>query len=270
MENISFELKNIHVQFLDKDILTIPQAAIYQFDRIGIVGKNGAGKSTLLKLLTGQLIPQQGNVKEHVDYYYFEQTSPAVTQHNIDIAILHKLKAVDPHSGGELTRLKLSQAFSHYYEALIFDEPTTHLDQEGIRFLQDQLRDYYGAVVLVSHDRNLPDSVVTTIWEVNDGQVSVYSGNYSDYSAQKEREKHEQAAAHEKYVREKAHLEKAVAEKLKKAEKITEAKKLSKKKRRLKRIECLKQNPKEQAKKRLIARQRRWKNESNSFLLSRK
>ncbi|MGA4515805.1 ribosomal protection-like ABC-F family protein [Solibacillus silvestris] len=229
MENLSFELKNIHVQFLDKDILTIPQLAIYQFDRIGIVGKNGAGKSTLLKILTGQLVPQQGNVSSHVDYYYFEQTSPAFTQDNIDIALLHKLKAVDPHSGGELTRLKLSQAFSHYYEALIFDEPTTHLDQEGIRFLQDQLRDYYGAVVLVSHDRNLLDSVVTTIWEVNDGQVSVYSGNYSDYAAQKEREKHEQAAAHEKYVREKAHLEKAVAEKMKKAEKITEAKKLSKK-----------------------------------------
>ncbi|WP_079526241.1 ribosomal protection-like ABC-F family protein [Solibacillus isronensis] len=229
MENLSFELKNIHVQFLDKDILTIPQLAIYQFDRIGIVGKNGAGKSTLLKLLTGQLIPQQGNVNAHVDYYYFEQTSPAVTQDNIDIALAYKLKAVDPHSGGEQTRLKLTQAFSHYYEAMLFDEPTTHLDQDGIRFLQEQLRYYYGAVVIVSHDRNLLDSVVTSIWEVNDGHVTVYSGNYSDYAAQKEREKQEQAAAHEKYVREKAHLEKAVAEKMKKAEKITEAKKMSKK-----------------------------------------
>lgn len=229
MENLSFELKNIHVQFLDKDVLTIPQLAIYQFDRIGIVGKNGAGKSTLLKLLTGQLIPQQGNVNALVDYFYFEQTSPAIKQDNINIALAHKLKAVDPHSGGEQTRLKLSQAFSHYYEAMLFDEPTTHLDQDGIRFLQEQLRYYYGAVVIVSHDRNLLDSIVTTIWEVNDGHVSVYSGNYSDYAAQKEREKQEQAAAHEKYVREKAHLEKAVAEKMKKAEKITEAKRMSKK-----------------------------------------
>ncbi|WP_339176125.1 ABC-F type ribosomal protection protein [Solibacillus sp. FSL R5-0691] len=229
MENLSFELKNILVQFLDKDVLTIPQLAIYQFDRIGIVGNNGAGKSTLIKLLTGQLIPQQGNVNAHVDYYYFEQTSPAVTDDNIDIALVHKLKAVDPHSGGEQTRLKLSQAFSHYYEAMLLDEPTTHLDQDGIKFLQEQLRYYYGAVVIVSHDRNLLDSVVTTIWEVSDGYVTVYSGNYSDYAAQKEREKLEQAAAHEKYVREKAHLEKAVAEKMKKAEKITEAKRMSKK-----------------------------------------
>lgn len=140
MENLSFELKNILVQFLDKDVLTIPQLAIYQFDRIGIVGNNGAGKSTLLKLLTGQLIPQQGNVNAHVDYYYFEQTSPAVTDDNIDIALVHKLKAVDPHSGGEQTRLKLSQAFSHFYEAMLLDEPTTHLDQDGIKFLQEQLR----------------------------------------------------------------------------------------------------------------------------------
>lgn len=229
MENLNFELKNIHVQFLDKDVLTIPQLAIYQFDRIGIVGKNGAGKSTLLKLLTGQLIPQQGNVNALVDYFYLEQTSPAILQDNIDIALAHKLKAVDPHSGGEQTRLKLSQAFSHYYEALLFDEPTTHLDQEGIRFLQEQLRYYYGAVVIVSHDRKLLDSIVTTIWEVSEGHVTVYSGNYSDYAAQKEREKQEQAAAHEKYIREKAHLEKAVAEKMKKAGKITEAKKMSKK-----------------------------------------
>ncbi|MER2120201.1 MAG: ribosomal protection-like ABC-F family protein [Solibacillus sp.] len=229
MENLSFELKNIHVQFLDKDVLTIPQLAIYQFDRIGIVGKNGAGKSTLLKLLTGQLIPQQGNVNAHVDYFYFKQTSPAVIQDNIDITLAHKMKAVDPHSGGEQTRFKLSQAFSHYYEAMLLDEPTTHLDQDGIRFLQEQLRYYYGAVVIVSHDRNLLDSIVTTIWEVNDGHVSIYSGNYSDYAEQKEREKQEQAAAHDKYVREKAHLEKAVAEKMKKAEKITEAKKMSKK-----------------------------------------
>lgn len=229
MKNLSFELKDIHVQFLDKDLLSIPQMAIYQFDRIGIVGKNGAGKTTLLKLLTGQFIPQQGYVNALVDYFYFEQTSPAVTQDNIDIALAHKLKAVDPHSGGEQTRLKLTQAFSHYYEALLFDEPTAHLDQDGVRFLQEQLRYYYGAVVLVSHDRNLLDSIVTTIWEVNDGHISVYSGNYSDYAAQKEREKQEQAAAHEKYIREKAHLEKAVAEKMNKAEKITEAKKMAKK-----------------------------------------
>ncbi|AWE07177.1 hypothetical protein DCE79_07060 [Lysinibacillus sp. 2017] len=186
MENVCFELKNIHVQFLDRDLLAIPKLAVHQFDRIGIVGKNGAGKSTLLKLLAGALAPQLGSVKAHVDYYYFEQTAPAHTPHYIDVALKHKLNAVNPHSGGELTRLKLTQVFSHYYDALLLDEPSSHLDKNGIDFLQEQLQHYYGAVLLISHNRNLLDHVVTTIWEINEGHVSVYSGNYSDYEAQKD------------------------------------------------------------------------------------
>ncbi len=227
MENICFELKNINVQFLDKDILDIPKLAVHQFDRIGIVGKNGAGKSTLLKLLAGVITPQLGSVMAHVDYYYFEQTTPALEQHYIDITLKHKLQAVNPHSGGELTRLKLTQTFSHYYEALLLDEPTSHLDKNGIDLLQEQLQHYYGAVLLISHDRNLLDHIVTTIWEVNEGKISIYSGNYSDYEAQKELERLQQHAAHEKYTREKNHLEKAATDKMKKAEKITQSNTLS-------------------------------------------
>lgn len=234
MENIFFELKNIHIQFLDKDILSIPHLTVHQFDRIGIVGKNGAGKSTLVKLIAGELHPQQGNVTVHTDFYYFEQTNLALSDQDIDVALQHKLHAVDPHSGGELTRQKLAQAFSHYYEALLLDEPTTHLDKEGIRFLQDQLRYYYGALLLISHDRLLLDEVVTTIWEVDDGKITVYSGNYSDYEAQKELEKQQQQEAYEKYNKEKAHLEKAAADKMKKAEKITQANNMSKKETRAK------------------------------------
>jgi macrolide transport system ATP-binding/permease protein len=229
MENINFELKNIHIQFLDKDILSIPHLTVHQFDRIGIVGKNGAGKSTLLKLIAGELQPQKGSVTVHTDFYYFEQTNLALSNQDIDIALQHKLHAVDPHSGGEHTRQKLAQAFSHYYEALLLDEPTTHLDKDGIHFLQDQLRYYYGSLLLISHDRMLLDDVVTTIWEVNNGKVTVYSGNYSDYEAQKELEKQQHQEAYYKYMREKAHLEKAAADKMKKAEKITQANNMSKK-----------------------------------------
>lgn len=229
MENINFELKNIHVQFLDKDILTIPHLTVHQFDRIGIVGKNGAGKSTLLKLISGELQPQQGKIAVHTDFYYFEQTNLARSNLDIDMALQHKLHAVDPHSGGELTRQKLAQAFSHYYEALLLDEPTTHLDKDGIHFLQDQLRYYYGSLLLISHDRMLLDEAVTTIWEVDDGKVTVYSGNYSDYEAQKELEKQQHQDAYYQYLREKAHLEKAAADKMKKAEKITQANNMSKK-----------------------------------------
>src|SRR5699024_3330444 len=125
-------------------------------------------------------------------------------------------------SGGEQTKVKLAQLFTHYYEALLIDEPTTHLDQDGIAFLQEQLRYYYGALVLISHDRALLDDLVTTIWEVEDGKVTVYPGNYTNYAALKQQENVQQAEAYEQYRKEKLRLEKAVQEKKEKARKITQ------------------------------------------------
>lgn len=202
--------------YLDKEILKIERLAVHQFDRIGIVGKNGAGKSTLLKLLANNIKPTRGTVKLHVEGGYFEQLGPTVVE--ADGALLGRL-AVPQYSeelsGGEQTRLKLAQLFTHYYEALLIDEPTTHLDQEGISFLLDELRYYYGALVLISHDRAVLDSLVTTVWEVNDGVVHVYSGNYSDYQTQKQLEREQQSQSHEQFVKEKNRLEKAVQEKMK-------------------------------------------------------
>ena len=134
----------------------------------------------------------------------------------------------DQLSGGEQTRLKLAQLFTHYHEALLIDEPTTHLDRDGISFLLDELRHYYGALVLISHDRAVLDELVTTIWEVHEGEVHVYSGNYSDYKEQKQMELEQQRQAHEQFVKEKSRLERAAHEKMKKAEKITQTTNMSK------------------------------------------
>src|SRR5690625_3457332 len=99
--------------------------------------------------------------------------------------------------GGEQTRKKLAQLFTNYYEALLIDEPTTHLDQEGISFLLDELRYYYGALVFISHDRTILNELVTTIWEVDEGVVHVYSGNYDEYVEQKQLEREHQSQAYE-------------------------------------------------------------------------
>jgi len=222
MEQICFELENIEVTLLDKEIVKLDRLAIYQFDRIGIVGKNGAGKSTLLKLLAGEKVPTKGRVRRHVECGYFEQVAapkPIIAEQSL----LGKLKVPKDSqslSGGEQTRLKLAQLFTRYHEALLIDEPTTHLDHEGISFLTDELKYYFGALVLISHDRALLDNLVTTIWEVEDGKVRVYSGNYSDYLAQKELEREQQILAREQYIKEKNRLEKVVHEKMKMAEKI--------------------------------------------------
>ncbi|MEK9199283.1 MULTISPECIES: Msr family ABC-F type ribosomal protection protein [Bacillales] len=231
MEQICFELQQVEVTFLDKEILKIERLAIHQFDRIGIVGKNGAGKSTLLKLLAGIVQPAKGKIHRHIESGYFEQLEAPSTI-EADVALLGKLGVPkDSHqlSGGEQTRLKLAQLFTHYYEALLIDEPTTHLDQEGISFLLDELKYYYGALVLISHDRAVLDELVTTIWEIEEGEVHVYSGNYSEYLAQKKVEQQLQRQAHEQFIKEKGRLEKAAQEKMKKAEKVAQAGRLSKK-----------------------------------------
>lgn len=231
MEQICFELKNVEVTYLDKEVLQIERLAVHQFDRIGIVGKNGAGKSTLLKLLTGMIQPSIGKVNRHIECGYFEQIE-APTVQEADSALLGKLSVpqhVNQLSGGEQTRLKLAQLFTHYYEALLIDEPTTHLDQNGISFLLAELRYYYGALMLISHDRTVLDELVTTIWEVQEGKVRVYSGNYSEYMKQKQLEREQQIQEHEQFIKEKSRLEKAAQEKMKKAEKIAQEGRMSKK-----------------------------------------
>lgn len=230
MEQICFEIENVEVTYLDKEILKLGRLAIHQFDRIGIVGKNGTGKSTILKILAGHVQPTKGKVHRHVECGYFEQLDEPKA-HEADPALLGKLaipKDSVQLSGGEQTRMKLAQLFTHYYEALLIDEPTTHLDQDGISFFLDEHRHYYGALVLVSHDRAVLDELATTIWEIDGGEVRVYAGNYSAYEAQKQLEREQQQQAHEQFVKEKSRLDKAAQEKMKKAQKVAQAGRMSK------------------------------------------
>lgn len=228
MEQLCLELKDIEVSFLDQVVLDIPKLSVYQFDRIGLVGKNGGGKSTLLKVMNGSIRPNKGQVNRLVDFGYFEQTTKPV-ESEVNYELLGKLSVpqtdIEQLSGGEQTRMKLAQLFSTYHEGLLIDEPTTHLDASGTDYLIEELRYYYGALVLVSHDRYVLDQLVTKIWEVADGKITEYTRNYSDYVAQKELEKIQQQEQHEKYVKEKSRLLKAAEEKRKKADKVTQASK---------------------------------------------
>ncbi|SHI51919.1 macrolide transport system ATP-binding/permease protein [Clostridium amylolyticum] len=216
--------KDIRVEFTGRDILDIDELEIYDYDRIGLVGANGAGKSTLLKVLLGELTLPGCKINRLGGFSYIPQLDEVTLQEEKDFALMGKLNVhqleVQTMSGGEETRFKLSQALSKQVHGILADEPTSHLDREGIDFLIGQIKCFSGALLVISHDRYFLDEVVDKIWELKDGRITEYWGNYSDYLRQKEEERKSQAAKYEQFVAERDRLEQAAEEKRKQARKI--------------------------------------------------
>jgi ATP-binding cassette subfamily F protein uup len=191
-------------------------------DRIGVVGRNGAGKSTLLSLLAGLtqpdtgrvatatglrlgFLPQSDQLTGTVAEIVFGARGPEVTPWEADPrarAIVTELlpglsmdAAAGQLSGGERRRVALASLLVAERDVLLLDEPTNHLDIEAIDWLGRHLRDRAGAVIVVSHDRWLLDTVCDRTWEIDRGQVHSAEGGYSAYVlAQAERERGEEAA----------------------------------------------------------------------------
>ena len=192
-------------------------------DRIGVVGRNGAGKSTLLALLAGRVQPDTGRVAMTTglrlgylpqsdqlagtvaDIVFGTAGGPVPTPWEADprartiVAELLpgiSLGAAAPRlSGGERRRVALAALLVAEPDVLLLDEPTNHLDIEAIDWLGRHLRDRGCAVIVVSHDRWLLDTVCERTWEVDRGQVHSAEGGYSAYVlAQAERERGEEAA----------------------------------------------------------------------------
>ncbi len=185
---------------------------IMRGDRIGLIGNNGVGKSTLLKILLGELTPQQGNIKlgTSLQIGYFDQIHRELeleqsVAHNVgDGKDYIKINGKERHiigymknflfsperamtpvkalSGGERNRVLLAKLFSRETNMLILDEPTNDLDVEMLEVLEEQLINYKGTLIVVSHDRDFLDNVVTStlVFEDN-GKVESYVGGYSDW-----------------------------------------------------------------------------------------
>jgi ATP-binding cassette subfamily F protein uup len=213
---VVIDVKHASKSYGERTIIKDLNLRVTRGDRIGIVGRNGAGKTTLLKLLTGELAPDEGEVKlaKTLDGIVIDQQrslmAPTKTVREvladggdwIDVLGVRKhihgyLKEFlfDPSlaeakvgtlSGGERSRLLLAREFARESNLLVLDEPTNDLDLETLDLLQEVIADYGGTVLIVSHDRDFLDRTVTvTLGLDGSGTVDVVAGGYEDWERQR-------------------------------------------------------------------------------------
>jgi ATP-binding cassette subfamily F protein uup len=211
------EAKDITKRYAERTIVGDFSMRIERGDRIGIVGPNGAGKTTLINLLTGALPPDSGTVRlgTNLEIATLDQrresldpertVADTLTDGRGDTVIIggearhvvgymkdflfrpeQARTPVKALSGGERGRLMLARALAKPSNLLILDEPTNDLDLETLDLLQEMLASYPGTLLLVSHDRDFLDRIVTmTIAGEGDGRWTIYAGGYSDMLAQR-------------------------------------------------------------------------------------
>lgn len=194
-------------------ILDIEKFEILEGDRIGLVGENGSGKTTLLKTLIGDMQVEQGKIFLTDSYSYISQNED-YRGRGADGKIKKIFNAPDQYedflSGGEKVKLKVVEALSENKSLIISDEPTSNLDRNSVRLLEEMFKNYKGALLIVSHDRQFLDALCNTIVEIEDGKISRYSGNYSKYVQLKNEESKREETEYQRYINEKKRLENAV------------------------------------------------------------
>jgi ATP-binding cassette subfamily F protein 3 len=207
------EAKDLAKSYGPKNVFAKVSFVIERGDRIALVGVNGAGKSTLIKLLAGSEQPTAGELRlghnADVDYFAQDQykaldpnarmlddlfeAAPRSTQtelRNLLGCFLFSeddvFKTIGVLSGGERNRYALARMLLHPSNFLLLDEPTNHLDLRAKDVLLDSLQKFTGTVVFVSHDRYFIDKLATRVFEIGEGRVEVFPGNYEDYLWRKE------------------------------------------------------------------------------------
>ncbi|MDA8962618.1 ATP-binding cassette domain-containing protein [Pseudomonadales bacterium] len=206
------EARSITHGYNNKTLIKNFKLKIMRGDRIGLIGNNGVGKSTLLKILLGIIEPDEGSVKlgTNLSLGYFDQVARELDgdksiMENVGLGrdfisingkdrhiisylqnfLFSPKRAMTPVkalSGGERNRVALAKLFTKACNLLVLDEPTNDLDIEMLEVLEEKLVQYDGSLIIVSHDREFLDNVVTSILVFEeDGSVSEYVGGYSDW-----------------------------------------------------------------------------------------
>jgi len=207
--------RRVNYRYQDEPLIENFSIKIMRGDRIGLLGNNGVGKTTLLRLLLGELEPQSGVIKHgtNVEIGYFDQLRQTLdleksVADNVGGGRTHiRLNGKDRHvvgylkgflfspkrsmtpvkalSGGERNRIILAKLFTQPANLLVLDEPTNDLDMETLEVLEQKLTEFNGTLIIVSHDRQFLDNVVTStlVFEA-DGKIQEYVGGYSDWVRQ--------------------------------------------------------------------------------------
>ena len=204
--------RNITHGYAGQTLMNKLDLKVMRGDRIGLIGNNGVGKSTLLKILLGMIEPDQGTVKlgTNLQIAYFDQVlrdldmDKTIAQNvgdgkdyielngkqrhvigylrNFLFAPKRAMTPVRALSGGEKNRVALAKLFTSPANLLVLDEPTNDLDVEMLEVLESRLVEYTATLIIVSHDRNFLDNVVTSVLVFEQGgKVTEYLGGYSDW-----------------------------------------------------------------------------------------
>ena len=172
-------LSNVYFGYSDNNLLDDVSIAFNDNDHVAIIGDNGCGKTTLLRLLTGELLPNSGDINR-----------------NASVFMLNQINVADSKSGGEQQMFALMRAFDSNADILLLDEPTNNLDTDAKQLFFNRMMMYPNGIVIVSHDRELLQKM-DKIVELSNGQIKIYGGNYDIYIEQK---KIESDSAYSKYV----------------------------------------------------------------------
>ncbi|HEV7833384.1 MAG TPA: ATP-binding cassette domain-containing protein [Caballeronia sp.] len=212
------ELTDVTKKYGDRTIVDKFTATVMRGDKFGFIGPNGAGKTTLLKMILGELAPDEGTVRTgtNTQVAYFDQMraqldldktladtiSPGSEWVEVNGVKKHVMSylgdflfaperarsPVRSLSGGERNRLLLARLFARPANVLVLDEPTNDLDIQTLELLEELLTDYDGTVLLVSHDRQFLDNVVTSVFASEGGGMwREYVGGFTDWQIQRER-----------------------------------------------------------------------------------
>ena len=210
--NVVFECKDAIIGYGTKVILNDVNMTIERGEKVAFVGRNGEGKSTLMKIITGELSPIDGLAKlgYNVDMGYFAQNQEDVLDKQDTVfgtldriavgdirtklrdilgAFLFKGEDIDKKvavlSGGERARLAMAKLMLRPHNLLALDEPTNHMDLLSKDLLKQALQAYDGTIIIVSHDRDFLDGLVSKVYEFKDGRVKEHLGGINDFLARK-------------------------------------------------------------------------------------